>query len=117
MCPSVRILYCHCNYADVVPKTAREEVLAGLNQARVEFVVVPDLCELAAQHDPLLKELANGDKVKILACFPRAVRCLFNSAGVELGEDKVEILNMRTDSPDRILQAVLENDQTGRDSK
>ena len=117
MCPSARILYCHCTCTDLVPGTVREKVLAGLSTAGVEYEMVPDLCELAAQHDPVLLELAGGDNVKIVACFPRAVRCLFNAAGVELAEDKVEILNMRTESPDRILQAVLENGQAGRDSK
>lgn len=39
-----------------------------------------------------------------MACYPRAVRWLFSAAGTPLAEP-VRILNMRTDTPEAILDA------------
>lgn len=98
-----RILYCHCAYAQVVPKATKDAVLAGLTAAGVGFDAVPDLCELSAAKDPLLADLAGGTgPVRIAACYPRAVKWLFHAAGVTL-TDRVEVLNMRTDEPAEVL--------------
>ena len=103
----LRILYCHCAYAQVVPKAVKEEVLTALSNSGVAFEAVPDLCEMCARHDPAVKQLATGDNVKIAACFPRAVKWLFASAGAPLAEGKVEVLNMRTDTAEQVISALL----------
>ncbi|MGH9374336.1 MAG: hypothetical protein ACRD15_22700, partial [Vicinamibacterales bacterium] len=69
-----RILYCHCAYAKVVPPEVKAAVLNGLSEANVEFDAVPDLCEMAAQGDLRLRELATEEPLRIAACYPRAVR-------------------------------------------
>jgi len=102
-----RILYCHCAYAQVVPKEVKEEVLRQLAASGVAFDAVPDLCELSARNDPSLARLAEGGNVKIAACYPRAVRWLFAAAGVTLPDDGVEILNMRTDPAEKVVFALL----------
>ena len=79
-----RILYCHCAYARVVPVETKAGVLQGLANAGIEFDAVPDLCEMAARRDPRLGELASGAPMRIAACYPRAVRWLFASAGVNI---------------------------------
>ena len=89
------ILYCHCQYAQVVPKEVKEAVLRRLCEAGVEFEAVADLCEMAARRDPALVRLAGGGAVKIAACFPRAVKGLFHQAGADLPADAAEVLNMR----------------------
>ncbi len=91
-----RILYCHCQYAQVVPKDVKDAVLKSLCESGVAFEAVADLCEMAARRDPSLKRLASGGAVKIAACFPRAVTGLFHQAGADLAADSAEILNMRT---------------------
>jgi hypothetical protein len=101
-----RILYCHCAYARVVPIQTKAAVLEGLSQSGVEFDAVPDLCEMAARRDPRLAELAAGAPLRIAACYPRAVKWLFASAGVDFGPETA-VMNMRTDSADAVLQAVL----------
>ena len=53
-----RILYCHCAYAQVVPKEVKEEVLRQLSASGVAFDAVPDLCEMSAKGDPSLARLA-----------------------------------------------------------
>src|SRR3954470_4797850 len=90
-----RILYCHCQYAQVVPKEVKEAVLRGLCESGVAFEAVADLCEMAARRDPSLKRLAGEGTVKIAACFPRAVKGLFHQAGADLSQDAAEVLNMR----------------------
>jgi hypothetical protein len=102
-----RILYCHCAYAQVVPKAVKEEVLRRLGESGVAFDAVPDLCEMSARGDPALKQLAAGGGVKIAACYPRAVKWLFNAAGVPLPAEGVEVVNMRTEPAEKVVEAVL----------
>src|SRR5207245_3683905 len=73
----------------------------------VAFDAVADLCELSARHDPALKRLAEGGAVKVAACFPRAVKWLFAAAKAPLPSDSAEILNMRTQTAEEIVTALL----------
>jgi hypothetical protein len=102
-----RILYCHCNYAQVVPKEVKDAVLKALCDSGVSFEAVADLCEMSARKDPALQRLAEGDSIKIAACFPRAVKWLFNTAGTQLPLTGTEVLNMRTQSAEDICAALL----------
>ena len=102
-----RILYCHCAYAQVVPKEVKEEVLRQLAASGAAFDAVPDLCELSAKGDPSLARLAGEGDVKIAACYPRAVKWLFAAAGVKLPEQGVEVLNMRTEAAEKVVFAIL----------
>ena len=102
-----RILYCHCNYAQVVPKEVKDAVLKKLCDSGVSFEAVADLCEMAARKDPALKRLAEGDCIKVAACFPRAVKWLFNTAHAPLPITSTEVLNMRTQSADEIVAALF----------
>ena len=102
-----RIVYCHCAYAQVVPKAVKEEVLRRLVESGVAFDAVADLCEMSAKRDPMLKQLSQEGSVKIAACYPRAVKWLFNGAGSPLPEQGVDVINMRTETADRVVYAVL----------
>ena len=103
-----RVLYCHCAYARVVPAETKVAVLKGLASRDIEFDAVPDLCEMAAQRDPRLQELADGEEeIRIAACYPRAVKWLFASAGVNLDRPGVVILNMRTESAEHVVEGAL----------
>jgi heterodisulfide reductase subunit A-like polyferredoxin len=100
--PEPTILYCHCQYAQVVPKEVKEAVLRRLCESGVAFDAVADLCEMAARKDPALKRIASCGAVKIAACFPRAVKGLFHQCDADLDPKGAEILNMRTQSADEI---------------
>lgn len=103
-----RIIYCHCAYAQVVPKAVKEEVLQRLLESGVAFDAVADLCEMSAKRDPMLKQLAEGGTgLKIVACYPRAVRWLFSAAQVPLAENGAEVANMRVQTADEVVYAVL----------
>ncbi|MBL9140163.1 MAG: hypothetical protein JNK85_30115 [Verrucomicrobiales bacterium] len=102
-----RLLYCHCRYAQVVPGAVKNEVLRRLCDSKVPFEAVPDLCELSARKDPALETLAAGGRIKIAACYPRAVKWLFAAAGHPLEVEQAEVLNMRTQRADEIADALL----------
>lgn len=102
-----RILYCHCAFAKIVPPEVKTAVLEGLSDAAVEFDAVPDLCEMAARGDARLRELAGGEPLHVAACYPRAVRWLFASAGAELPES-TRVWNMRVAPASAVLDGILD---------
>lgn len=89
------ILYCHCQYAQVLPAEVKQAVLRRLCASGRPFEAVPDLCEMAARRDPLLARLAGAGPLKIAACFPRAVKGLFVAAGAPLASEQTEVVNLR----------------------
>ncbi len=101
------ILYCHCQYAQVVPKEVKEAVLKKLCDSGVAFEAVADLCEMAARRDPALQRLAGSGAVKIAACFPRAIKGLFHQTGADLSLERTEVLNMRTLTAEDVISALL----------
>ena len=107
-----RILYCHCQYAQVIPTEVKEAVLAKLAASGVAFDAVADLCEMSARKDPSLKRLADGSPVKIAACFPRAVKWLFHAASADLPLEAAEVLNMRTLGADEVTAALFNPELT-----
>ena len=106
-----RILFCHCNYAQVVPPEVKEGVLKELCESGRAFEAVSDLCEMSARRDPALKRLADGDRpVKVAACYPRAVKWLFGAANAPLQASQTEVVNMRELSEKDAAEALL-NDE------
>ena len=105
-----RILYCRCAFAQTVPENTKNEVLDRLCDSGESFETVADLCEMSARKDPRLAELLEGDEpVKIVACYHRAVKWLFHSAGEDFPEDRAEVLNMREESADEICKKILDS--------
>jgi len=105
--PEPRILYCHCSYAQVVPKEVKEDVLRRLCESGAAFDAVADLCDMSARKDPALQKLVDGGAVRIAACYPRAVRWLFHAAGAPLPKEGVEVLNMREQTADAVAVALF----------
>ena len=103
----MRILYCNCTYAQVVPKEVKGEVLKSLCASGVAFDAVADLCDMSARKDPALKRLVESGEVKIAACYPRAVKWLFHAAGTPLPKEGVEVLNMREQKAEDVVRALL----------
>jgi len=90
-----RVLVCLCRHAQLLDADALGRVLDGLRGAGAAFDVVDDLCGLGGRRSAELKPIAASPPVRIVACFPRAVRWLFHAAGAPLPEECVEILNLR----------------------
>jgi hypothetical protein len=107
-----RILYCHCAYAKVVPDDVKNDVLRRLAESGVAFDAVADLCELSAKRDPALQQLVegvseSGTQLRLAACYPRALKWLFNAAGVAWPEAGVDVGNMRTETSDQVVEMLL----------
>lgn len=105
-----RILYCHCAFAQVIPKDVKTDVLARLSASGREFECVPDLCELSARRDPLLPQLVRETPVRIAACYPRAVQGLFTAAGSPLPTEGVSVINMRVLNGEQAFAALIGED-------
>ena len=101
------LLYCHCRYAQVVPAETKAGVLEALCRSDQPFEAVPDLCELSARRDPSLLRLAATGRLKIAACYPRAVKWLFAAAGAPLKPEATEVLNMRVQSAGDVTASLL----------
>lgn len=106
----LRVLYCRCAYADVVPEAVKDRVLQRLCESGRAFDTVADLCEMSARRDPALTQIAESGDVKIAACYERAVRGLFEAAGAPLPADRTRVLNMRTDEADAIADDLLDEE-------
>lgn len=102
-----RILYCHCAYAQIVPKEVKDAVLRRLCESPLAFDAVADLCELSARRDPSLKRLAAAGALKIAACYPRAVKWLFAAAQAPLAPDTTEVLNLRVQTAEEVSAALF----------
>ena len=103
----MKILYCNCTYAKVVPADVKQEVLRQLSASGRAFDAVADLCDMSARRDPALQKIAGGGCTKIAACYPRAVKWLFHAANAALPENDVAVLNMREDSAATIVMELL----------
>ena len=104
-----RVLYCHCAYAQVIPPQVKADVLQKLADSGASFEAVADLCEMSARKDPALERLASPDgELRIAACYDRAVKWLFSAAEVPLPDEGVRVCNMRVDSADEVVSALLE---------
>ncbi len=102
-----RVLYCDCAHAEIIPPRVKQEVLRQLDAAGVAFEAIADMCELSAKNDPRLKRIAESGSVRIAACHPRAVRWLFHAAGAPLPDERVNICNMREQSAEQVVVALL----------
>jgi Pyruvate/2-oxoacid:ferredoxin oxidoreductase delta subunit len=106
---TTKIVFCQCAWADVIDARAKEAVRTGLIEAGVAFEAVPDLCGLAARRDERLAMWTQAPDLRIVACFPRAVRWLFDWAAAPLPAS-ARVLNLRTTAPDDVLADLLEGD-------
>ena len=88
-------IYCDCAYYDLVRPEVKSKVLAAIQAGGGESEAVPDLCRLCAERDARLKDWAKADSLRIFACYPRAVKCLFHAGGAPLPDKGVEFINMR----------------------
>lgn len=103
----MQIVYCHCAYARVIAPEVKNQVLEQLACSGLEWESVPDLCEMSARKDAHLAALASQGEIRIAACYPRAVRSLFEAAGAPLSPD-AKVLNMRTQPAEEVLAGLME---------
>lgn len=101
-------IYCHCVYYQFIPDSVKDKVLNALKSSGVEFEGVADLCRMCAGRYPELRRWAQHKSIRIVACYPRAIKWLFHTAGAPLPDKGVEFLNMRYDSAEKIISLLSE---------
>lgn len=97
-----KIVCCRCEHYHIVS----EQVSSRIADAGIECLSVPDLCQLAADKAPILKEWSQTDNLSIVACHPRAIKWLFQTADAPLDESKVTYYNARTGDTDKIIDSL-----------
>jgi len=107
MSQNTTIIYCDCAYYENIAKEVKSAVAGALGRSGLDFEAVADLCGLAAKKDSRLRDWAAAESVKIIACYPRAVKWLFHTAGADLDPQRTEIFNMRTMSAEEIISSVV----------
>lgn len=75
-----KILLCGCVKYRRIPEPSLQGLIAAAEKAGVQVELIPDLCLVAAEHP---EQLCGSDADVVIACYPRAVKALFNYAGAE----------------------------------
>jgi len=101
------VVFCSCAYYETIPGAVKERLFGSLCDAGIVVEAVADLCGMAANRHPRLRHWAQAEPLSIVACFPRAVRWLFEAAGTPLNLERTRLFNMRTQSPEEILNTIL----------
>ena len=101
---ALRIVVCLCRQARLLDADAQRRVVERLERSGLAFELADDLCGLAGRRSPELKRIAGSRGLRIVACYPRAVRWLFHAGGAPLEAEDVQILNIR-DPRDEDIQA------------
>ena len=99
---SPRILYCHCQYAQVIlPRQRPQSWRACVNLPRPRCGRRP--CEMAARQDPALQSQPRGPG-QDRGLFSTSHQGLFAGIKAPLDRDNTEVLNMREISAETVLQ-------------
>lgn len=105
------LLICACQRARVYPEASLDALTQRLNQAGVDFQVVPDLCKLVGRRDSRLADWSQND-LAVVACHPRAVKWLFDAAGAPLPPDS-DLYNLRGQPAESISEAIVSAQKKG----
>ncbi|MBA4387938.1 MAG: hypothetical protein C0404_08145 [Verrucomicrobia bacterium] len=111
----IRVLFCNCSNSDIIADATKTKVLAALAGRGVEVMVLADLCRAVARRDARLEKLRGFKDLRIVACYPRAVKWLLHAAGIELDES-VQLFNMRTQEAEGIVAALFRDIDTAGSS-
>ncbi|NLZ04851.1 MAG: ferredoxin family protein [Phycisphaerae bacterium] len=107
------VVFCSCAHYETIPGAVKERVFSSLRDAGMVVEAVADLCGMAADRHPRLRHWAQAEPLSIVACFPRAIRWLFEAAGAPLDLGRTRLFNMRTQSPEEIARELLKGAGSG----
>jgi len=106
------VLFCRCANTDIIPDKVKSKVYDALVDAGIAFEETADLCGLSVDNPSLLQKLSEKENLKIVACFGRTVRWLFHAGGATFPND-AEVLNMREEQAEQIIQNLVNTAQKG----
>jgi Pyruvate/2-oxoacid:ferredoxin oxidoreductase delta subunit len=91
------VIICTCSFRRLIAEDAIRKILGALSGSGLEYVLVDDLCRIAALEKEILAGWAGNI---VVACYPRAVKAHFAAAGSEAGE----IFNIRTEPVEDVIE-------------
>ncbi len=109
----MQILYCDCVHSTIIPQDSKDQIKKALVQSGLKVDYIPDLCKLAAESNPMLKEISWAETI-IIACYPRAVYWLLKCVGISI--ETSQIWNMKELSGIDIVKKIEEISQKNSDN-
>jgi len=100
------VIFCKCAFNHVIRRDSSRAVLDALCDSVVAFTALDDLCRAVARGELDNDQFADGARVVVAACHPRAVRALLAAAGVETGDLDLHVLDMRSKGPAELAAAL-----------
>lgn len=90
-----KVIYCNCK-GNIIDTERIEAISNFVSKLNVPVVKLSDLCGVCAKHKDEVKNLLKqDDEYMIVACYPRAVKLLLESAGIEVDGKPVHFINFR----------------------
>jgi Pyruvate/2-oxoacid:ferredoxin oxidoreductase delta subunit len=77
------IIFCSCSFNKLLDNNLLEKLVGAAENADEEFDIVDDLCRIVDKEPERFKKM---DGATVVACYPRAVKSLFDKAGCSLKE-------------------------------
>lgn len=93
-----RVTICGCTSRSFIDKEKVVKIAALLRKEGYDVVIEPDLCEKVMRKSDDLRNISSST---IIACYPRAIRSLFHTVGMEMGS----VLDIRNGSVQDILDS------------
>ena len=90
------ITICACASREIIDRTEIIQLVSALKNAGYTVTVVPDLCKTAISNTEEMTAIAS---TAVVACYPRAVRSIFDSVGLK----PEHIFDIRNNSSEQVL--------------
>lgn len=96
------ILFCRCK-AKVISSESLDNIASNLTNFNADVFELHDLCALTLNEKDFLNTLGENYQQKIIiACYPRAIKNMFNQSGIEFGD--YNVLNFKQLEPKKITE-------------
>ena len=80
---SKKVIYCNCK-GNIIDTERLEAIHTFVSKLNVSSVKLSDLCSVCATNlEDIKSQVISSDEVLVIACYPRAVKLLLESAGIK----------------------------------
>jgi len=93
---AIPITVCACSFRQIMNRKEVIRLVSALKNAGLSATIIPDLCRVAISDAGQMAAIASS---KIVACYPRAVRSIFDSVGLK----PEHIYDIRNHSSEQVL--------------
>ncbi|MCA1759361.1 MAG: hypothetical protein LC658_06295, partial [Bacteroidales bacterium] len=95
------VIFCRCG-AGIIREEVLNQLSEGLHQLEIPVFELRDLCAFTINEKDVLKTIASEFQQKIIiACYPRAIKNMFQQTGIDFGD--FTVLNFRELTSDAVF--------------